>query len=47
MQQLRLGFISVTLNLLLNLQVQSSYYLVSLVDNDYINGDLFTVFADL
>lgn len=47
MQQLRLGFISVTLNLLLNLQVQSSYYLVSLVDNDYINGDLFAVFADL
>lgn len=47
MQQLRLGFISVTVNLLLNLQVQSSYYLVSLVDNDYINGDLFAVFADL
>ena len=28
------------------LQVQSSYYLVSLVDNDYIHGDLFAVFAD-
>lgn len=28
-------------------EVQSSYYLVSLVDNDYINGDLFAVFADL
>ncbi|PWA44851.1 methylenetetrahydrofolate reductase 2 [Artemisia annua] len=25
-------------------QVQNTYYLVSLVDNDYINGDLFTVF---
>ncbi|KAL2922405.1 Methylenetetrahydrofolate reductase 2 [Bienertia sinuspersici] len=25
-------------------QVQNSYYLVSLVDNDYINGDLFSVF---
>lgn len=28
-------------------EVQSSYYLVSLVDNDYINGDLFSVFSDL
>ncbi|GAB4825662.1 hypothetical protein Ancab_008535 [Ancistrocladus abbreviatus] len=27
--------------------VQSSYYLVSLVDNDYIHGDLFAVFTDL
>ncbi|KAK9997749.1 hypothetical protein SO802_022435 [Lithocarpus litseifolius] len=27
-------------------EVQSSYYLVSLVDNDYIHGDLFAVFAD-
>ncbi|GAB4858979.1 hypothetical protein Ancab_010451 [Ancistrocladus abbreviatus] len=28
-------------------EVQSSYFLVSLVDNDYIHGDLFAVFADL
>ncbi|XP_059655884.1 probable methylenetetrahydrofolate reductase (NADH) [Cornus florida] len=28
------------------LEVQSSYFLVSLVDNDYINGDLFAVFKD-
>ncbi|XP_057526065.1 methylenetetrahydrofolate reductase (NADH) 2-like [Amaranthus tricolor] len=28
-------------------EVQGSYYLVSLVDNDYINGNLFSVFADL
>ena len=28
------------------LQVQSSYYLVSLVDNDYVHGDLFAVFTD-
>ncbi|OIT36719.1 PREDICTED: methylenetetrahydrofolate reductase 2-like [Nicotiana attenuata] len=28
-------------------QVQSSYYLVSLVDNDYINGDLFSIFRDV
>lgn len=28
------------------LQVQSSYFLVSLVDNDYIHSDLFAVFAD-
>ncbi|GLT92836.1 hypothetical protein SLE2022_106510 [Rubroshorea leprosula] len=28
-------------------EVQSSYYLVSLVDNDYINGDIFAAFADL
>lgn len=28
-------------------EVQNSYYLVSLVDNDYINGDLFSVFSDL
>ncbi|KAL2641214.1 hypothetical protein AAZV13_06G278000 [Glycine max] len=27
-------------------EVGGSYFLVSLVDNDYINGDLFTVFAD-
>lgn len=27
-------------------EVQSSYFLVSLVDNDYIHGDLFAVFAD-
>ncbi|KAJ7980613.1 Methylenetetrahydrofolate reductase [Quillaja saponaria] len=27
-------------------EVQSSYFLVSLVDNDYIDGDLFAVFAD-
>ncbi|KAK7345953.1 hypothetical protein VNO77_16569 [Canavalia gladiata] len=27
-------------------EVGSSYFLVSLVDNDYINGDLFAVFAD-
>ncbi|CAG7903025.1 hypothetical protein BRARA_G01867 [Brassica rapa] len=26
-------------------EVKSSYYLVSLVDNDYINGDIFSVFA--
>ncbi|GLT73707.1 hypothetical protein SLA2020_455450 [Shorea laevis] len=28
-------------------EVQSSYYLVSLVDNDYVNGDIFAIFADL
>ncbi|KAF9591806.1 hypothetical protein IFM89_007361 [Coptis chinensis] len=28
-------------------QVQSSYYLVSLVDNDYIKGDLFAVFNEV
>ncbi|KAG8369333.1 hypothetical protein BUALT_Bualt14G0000500 [Buddleja alternifolia] len=28
-------------------EVQSSYYLVSLVDNDYIQGDLFAVFKDI
>lgn len=28
-------------------EVQSSYFLVSLVDNDYINGDLFAVFKGL
>ncbi|KAL3621577.1 Methylenetetrahydrofolate reductase 2 [Castilleja foliolosa] len=28
-------------------EVESSYYLVSLVDNDYINGDLFSVFKDI
>ncbi|GMH18263.1 hypothetical protein Nepgr_020104 [Nepenthes gracilis] len=28
-------------------EAQNSYYLVSLVDNDYIHGDLFAVFADL
>ncbi|CAA0831806.1 Methylenetetrahydrofolate reductase 2 [Striga hermonthica] len=28
-------------------QVESSYYLVSLVDNDYIHGDLFAVFKDI
>ncbi|XP_077239202.1 putative methylenetetrahydrofolate reductase (NADH) [Tasmannia lanceolata] len=28
-------------------QVESSYYLVSLVDNDYIHGDLFSVFKDI
>uniref|UniRef100_A0A7C8ZCD1 Methylenetetrahydrofolate reductase n=1 Tax=Opuntia streptacantha TaxID=393608 RepID=A0A7C8ZCD1_OPUST len=28
-------------------EVQNSYYLVSLVDNDYINGNLFSVFSDL
>lgn len=27
-------------------EVKSSYFLVSLVDNDYINGDLFAVFKD-
>ncbi|KAM0015911.1 putative methylenetetrahydrofolate reductase (NAD(P)H) [Helianthus debilis subsp. tardiflorus] len=27
-------------------EVQNTYYLVSLVDNDYINGDLFNVFKD-
>ncbi|GER38659.1 methylenetetrahydrofolate reductase [Striga asiatica] len=27
--------------------VESSYYLVSLVDNDYIHGDLFAVFKDI
>ncbi|XP_075663566.1 putative methylenetetrahydrofolate reductase (NADH) [Castanea sativa] len=27
-------------------EVQSSFYLVSLVDNDYIHGDLFAVFAE-
>ncbi|KAF3621494.1 Methylenetetrahydrofolate reductase 1 [Capsicum annuum] len=28
-------------------QVQNSYFLVSLVDNDYINGDLFAIFKDI
>ncbi|RDY10000.1 Methylenetetrahydrofolate reductase 2 [Mucuna pruriens] len=28
-------------------EVGASYFLVSLVDNDYINGDLFAVFADI
>ncbi|GAV67185.1 MTHFR domain-containing protein [Cephalotus follicularis] len=28
-------------------EVQSSYYLVSLVDNDYIHGDVFAVFSDI
>ncbi|KAJ8755170.1 hypothetical protein K2173_018968 [Erythroxylum novogranatense] len=28
-------------------EVQESYFLVSLVDNDYINGDIFAVFAEL
>ncbi|XP_011005230.1 PREDICTED: methylenetetrahydrofolate reductase 2-like [Populus euphratica] len=28
-------------------EVQNSYFLVSLVDNDYIHGDIFAVFADL
>ncbi|KAL0322806.1 UNVERIFIED_CONTAM: putative methylenetetrahydrofolate reductase [Sesamum angustifolium] len=28
-------------------EVQSKYYLVSLVDNDYIHGDLFAVFKDI
>jgi methylenetetrahydrofolate reductase (NADPH) len=28
-------------------EVQSSYYLVSLVDNDYIQGNIFSVFSDL
>ncbi|KAF9597548.1 hypothetical protein IFM89_019539 [Coptis chinensis] len=28
-------------------QVQNSYYLVSLVDNDYIKGDLLTVFNEV
>jgi len=30
-----------------SLQIKSSYFLVSIVDNDYINGDLFSVFAGL
>jgi methylenetetrahydrofolate reductase (NADPH) len=29
------------------LQIKSSYFLVSMVDNDYIHGDLFSVFAAL
>lgn len=28
-------------------EIKSSYFLVSIVDNDYINGDLFSVFASL
>lgn len=28
------------------LQVQNSHFLVSLVDNDYINGDLFAIFME-
>lgn len=28
-------------------EVQNSYYLVSVVDNDYIHGDLFSVFEEL
>ncbi|BAS87032.1 Os03g0815200, partial [Oryza sativa Japonica Group] len=27
--------------------VQKSYFLVSLVDNDYINGDLFAAFKEI
>ncbi|XP_015888576.1 methylenetetrahydrofolate reductase (NADH) 2 [Ziziphus jujuba] len=27
-------------------EIENAYFLVSLVDNDYINGDLFAVFAD-
>lgn len=29
------------------LQIKNSYFLVSVVDNDYIHGDLFSVFAAL
>jgi hypothetical protein len=29
------------------IQVQKSCYLVSLVDNDYIHGDLFAVFKEI
>ena len=29
------------------IQVQKSYYLVSLVDNDYIHGDLFAAFKEI
>lgn len=29
------------------LQIKNSYFLVSMVDNDYIHGDLFTVFSGL
>ncbi|CAI9762943.1 unnamed protein product [Fraxinus pennsylvanica] len=28
-------------------EVQRNYFLVSLVDNDYINGDMFVVFKDI
>jgi hypothetical protein len=28
-------------------QVQDNYYLVSLVDNDYIHGDLFAAFKEI
>eukprot|EP00252_Welwitschia_mirabilis_P015367 TRINITY_DN3377_c0_g1_i3.p1 TRINITY_DN3377_c0_g1~~TRINITY_DN3377_c0_g1_i3.p1 ORF type:complete len:639 (+),score=114.53 TRINITY_DN3377_c0_g1_i3:244-1917(+) len=28
-------------------EIQNSYFLVSLVDNDYINGDLFSVFQEI
>ncbi|KAG9136205.1 hypothetical protein Leryth_003807 [Lithospermum erythrorhizon] len=28
-------------------EVQNSYYLVSLVDNDYLHGDIFAVFTDI
>lgn len=28
-------------------QIKSSYFLVSIVDNDYVNGDLFSLFASL
>ncbi|CAN4114921.1 unnamed protein product [Withania somnifera] len=28
-------------------QVRNGYFLVSLVDNDYINGDLFSIFTDI
>jgi methylenetetrahydrofolate reductase (NADPH) len=33
--------------LLFHSQVQKSYYLVSLVDNDYISGDLFAAFKEI
>lgn len=29
------------------LQIKNSYFLVSMVDNDYIHGDLFSVFSGL
>jgi methylenetetrahydrofolate reductase (NADPH) len=29
------------------IQVQKSYYLVSLVDNDYSHGDLFAAFKEI
>lgn len=40
-------FISLRESAYQTLQVQRNYYLVSLVDNDYVHGDLFAAFRDV